>query len=175
MSRFEALISTVATYQKLAAENYSRVRALAEELRAGLCGYIGAFDGVCVRLVPPAGPFEAKDYGDQAFSIPPQGFRPLGAILFGLAFRVSTGTDWMRVTMECQKIGDTFIVHIVGGEEYELSLPLKDNDTEPFYNHIYQHVLNWFEDQIHRYQAGEYGRREIGFDFSRNAQMDVMA
>jgi hypothetical protein len=174
MSRFEKLISTVSHYQDLASENYKRVRTLAEELREGLCAHIGSSDGVCVRLVPPAGQFEPKDYGDKAFSIPPKGFRPLGAILFGLAVRVSTGTDWMRVTMECTKIGDSFIIHIVGGEEYELSIPLKDNDPEPFYDHIYEHVLNWFETQIERYEAGDYGRREIGFDFSRDSEQDVL-
>lgn len=174
MSRFEDLISTVAHYQELAAENYTRVRSLAEELREGLCAYIGAIDGVCVRLVPPAGAFEPKDYGDQAFSVPPKGFRPLGAIVFGLAIRVSVGTDWMRVVMECQKIGDDFIARIVGGEEYRLSIPLKDNDPEPFYDHIYEHVLDWFKNQIERYEAGDYGTREIGFDISRN-QEEAMA
>ena len=174
MSRFEELISTVARYQDLAAENYSRVRKLAEELREGLCAHIGAIDGVCVRLVPPAGAFEPKDYGDKAFSVPPKGFRPLGAILFGLAIRVSTGTDWMRVTIECQKLGDDFIARIVGGEDYRLSIPLKDNDPEPFYDHIYDHVLDWFKLQIERYQAGDYGGREIGFDFSRS-ETEAMA
>lgn len=170
MSRFEDLISTVAHYQALAAENYSRVRSLAEELREGLCAHIGSTDGVCVRLVPPAGTFEPKDYGDQAFSIPPKGFRPLGVIQFGLALRVSTGTDWMRVTMECQKIGDNFIAQIVGGQEYQLSIPLKDNDPEPFYDHIYAHVLEWFKHQIERYEAGDYGGRDIGFEFSRSTE-----
>lgn len=170
MSRFEDLISTVSHYQELAAENYSRVRTLAEEIRAGLCAYIGAIDGVCVRLVPPVGAFEPKDYGDQAFSMPPRGFRPLGAVTFGLAVRVSVGTDWMRVVMECQKIGDSFIARIVGGEEYRLAIPLKDNDPEPFYEHIYEHVLEWFQTQIERYEAGDYGTREIGFDISRTAE-----
>mgnify|MGYP001801017673 CR=1 FL=1 len=174
LSRFEELVSTVAHYQKLAAENYTRVRSLAEELRAGLCAHIGMQGDVCVRLVPPAGPFEAKDYGDGAFSVPPEVFRLLGAILFGLAVRVSTGTDWMRVTMECQKIGDDFIARIVGGEEYRLSIPLKDNDPEPFYDHLYEHVLDWFKAQIERYEAGEYGTREIGFDISRTEE-EVMA
>lgn len=174
LSRFEELISTVAQYQERAAENYSRVRTLAEELRAGLCAHIGSDDGVCVRLVPPQGAFEAKDYGDQAFSLPPQGFRPLGAILFGLAIRVSTGTDWMRVTIECQKIGDEFIARIVGGEEYRLSIPLKDNDPEPFYDHIYDHVLEWFQTQIDRYDAGDYGSREIGFDVSRDSDEQLV-
>lgn len=167
MSRFEELISTVSRYQTLAAENYSRVRSLAEELREGLCAYIGMKDGVCVRLVPPAGQFEPKDYGDQAFSMPPQGFRPLGAIQFGLAIRVLGEKDWMRVTMQCQKIGDEFIAQIVGGDEYRLNIPLKDNDPEPFYDHIYEHVLEWFQTQIERYEAGDYGSREIGFDLSR--------
>ena len=174
MSRFEELISTVSRYQTLAAENYVRVRSLAEELRAGLCAHIGMKDGVCVMLVPPAGPFEPKDYGDQAFSMPPQGFRPLGAIQFGLAIRVLTDKDWMRVTMQCQKIGDDFIAQSVGGEEYRLAIPLKDNDPEPFYDHIYEHVLDWFQTQIERYEAGDYGSREIGFDVSRS-QDEVVA
>ncbi|MEM8617686.1 MAG: hypothetical protein AAGF20_12240, partial [Pseudomonadota bacterium] len=168
MSRFSELLATVAQYQALAGENYDRVRRLAEELREGLCAHIGSQDGVCVRLVPPAGAFEAKDYGDKAFSVPPSGFRPLGPILFGLAVRVSKGTDWMRVTMECQKIGDTLTTRIAGGEDYDLTIPLKDNDPEPFYDHIYDHVVAWFRTQIDRYEAGDYGRREIGFDFSRD-------
>ena len=170
MSRFEELISTVSRYQTLAAENYTRVRSLAEELRAGLCAHIGMKDGVCVQLVTPAGPFEPKDYGDQAFSIPPQGFRPLGAIQFGLAIRVLGENDWMRVTMQCQKIGDEFIAQIVGGDEYKLNIPLKDNDPEPFYDHIYEHVLEWFQTQIERYEAGDYGSREIGFDLSAGSE-----
>ncbi|MEM1391480.1 MAG: hypothetical protein AAGG45_10405 [Pseudomonadota bacterium] len=174
MSRFDELIARVDYYQTLAAENYARVRGLADELRAGLCAHIGSEDGVCVRLVPPAGPFEPKDYNEKAFSIPPQGFRPLGPILFGLAVRVSKDTDWMRVTMECQKIGDSFITRITGGEEYQLSIPLKDNDPEPFYDHIYDHVMNWFGVQIERYEAGDYGQREIGFDFSRDDARDEL-
>lgn len=175
MTRFEDLIATVDHYQLLAAENYTRVRSLAEDIRAGLCGYIDAGDGICVRLVPPMGQFEAKDYGDQAFSLPPRGFRPLGPIQFGLAVRVSRGTDWMRVTMECQKIGEAFIARISGGEEYRLTIPLKDNDLEPFFDHIYKHVVNWFAIQVDRYQAGDYGTREIGFDFSRDADEDAKA
>lgn len=173
MSRFDTLLKTVDKYQELAGENYTRVRTLAEELRSGLCAYVSSSGGVCVRLVPPAGPFEPKDYGDKAFSIPPRGFRPLGPIQFGLAVRVSKGTDWMRVTMECQKIGDTFIAQISGGDEYTLSLPLAENDPEPFYDHIFEHVLSWFQTQIEHYEAGDYSRREIGFDFSRDNESDV--
>ncbi len=174
MSRFEALVSTVDHYQALAAENYSRVRGLAEELRSGLCDYLETKDGVCVRLVPPGGPFEPKDYGDKAFSVPPKGFRPLGPVLFGLAVRVSRGTDWMRVTIECQKIGDRFVTRIAGGEEYTLTIPLAEHDPEPFYQHIYSHVTDWFQAQIDRYEAGDYGGRDIGFDFSRDSDDETM-
>ncbi|MEM6534704.1 MAG: hypothetical protein AAGA24_04745 [Pseudomonadota bacterium] len=175
MTRFDDLITTVERYQLLASENYLRVRSLAEELRGDLCAYIGSNDGVCVRLVPPMGAFEAKDYGDQAFSVPPTGFRPLGPIMFGLAVRVSRGTDWMRVTMECQKIGDTFTTRIADGKEYHLKIPLADNDPEPFFDHIYQHVMDWFSVQIDRYEAGDYGAREIGFDFSRPEESETKA
>ncbi len=175
MSRFDDLISTVEHYQNLASENYKRVRALSEQISSGLCGFINACDGVCVRLVPPAGAFEAKDYGDKAFSVPPAGFRPLGPIQFGLAVRVSRGTDWMRVTMECQKLGETFVVRIVGGEDYLLDIPLKENDFRPLFEHIYDHVEDWFKSQIDRYEAKDYGQREIGFDFSNPEQENEQA
>ncbi|KCZ61287.1 hypothetical protein [Hyphomonas chukchiensis] len=166
MSRFEELIATVETYEALAAENYNRIRSLAEEMRAGLCDYIGAPDGICVHLVPPQGAFEPKAHGDQAFSMPSRGFRPLVPIAFGLAVRVSKQADWMRVTMECRKVGDVFIIQIEDGAEYEFRLPLKDKDPEPFYEHVYSHVLNWFAENIERYKVGDYGTREIGFDFA---------
>ena len=88
MSHFDELIETVEQHQKLADENYKRIRTLAEELRDGLCAFMDARDGVCVHLVPPGGDFKPKEYGDRAFSIPPRGFRPLGPIAFGLAVRV---------------------------------------------------------------------------------------
>ena len=166
MSRFDQLIETVEDYQELAAENYNRIRTLAEELRIGFCDFLGAQDGVCVHLVPPAGQFQPKPYGDQAFSIPPRGFRPLGPVAFGMAVRVSRGTDWLRLTLECRKIGDVFIVVFEDGSEYQFSLPLKDADPEPFYQHIFSYIHNWFADRIERYKEGDYGTREIGFDFA---------
>ena len=170
MSRFDDLIDTVETYQDLAAENYKRIRGLAEELRDGLCNYLDAKDGACVHLVPPAGPFEPKAYGDNAYSLPPRGFRPLDPIAFGVAVRVSRGTDWLRVAMDCRKIGEAFIVQIENGAEYEFELPLTDAAQEPFYAHVYEHVLNWFASGIERYKVGDYGTREIGFDFADELQ-----
>lgn len=165
MSRFDELIATVEAYQALAGENYDRIRSLAEEMRAGLCDYIGAADGICVHLVPPTGQFEPKPHGDQAFSQPPRGFRPLVPISFGLAVRVSKGEDWLRVSMECRKVGEAFIIEIEDGAEFEFSLPLRDQDLEPFQAHVFSHVINWFRENMERYEVGDYGTREIGFDF----------
>lgn len=166
VSRFDELISTVETYQALAAENYARIRSLAEQMRSGLCEYIGSTDGICVQLVPPYGEFQPQAYGDRAFSVPPRGFRPLGPIAFGLAIRVTLAGDWLRVTMECRKVGENFIVHIEDGTEYEFSLPLAEADPLPFYDHVYKHVLLWFSERIERYREGDYATREIGFDFA---------
>lgn len=169
MSRFDDLLATVETYQSLAMENYDRIRGLAHELRDGLCAYLGSSDGECVHLVPPAGPFEPRSYGDKAFSIAPRGFRPLGPVQFGVAVRVTKGTDWLRLTLECRKAGDTFKVIMEGGHEYEFQLPLADNDPEPFYAEIFSHVQGWFQNRIDRYLEGDSGTRDIGFDFADDA------
>lgn len=166
MSRFDELVETVETYQALAAENYDRIRTLAEEVRRGFCEYLSSGEQVCVHLVPPVGPFQPKPHGDAAFSIPPRGFRMLGPIAFGLAVRVSKHEDWLRLTMQCRKIGEAFIVQIEDGVEYQFKLPLKEADPEPFFAHLYDHIRLWFVDQIERYREGEYGAREIGFDFA---------
>lgn len=164
MSRFEELIQTVETYQTLAEENYSRIRRLAEDVRGGLCDYIGAPDGICVHLVPPTGAFEPRAYGDAAFSIPPRGFRPLGPVSFGLAFRVSKQADWLRLKFECRKTGEEFVVGIEDGAEYTFTLPIQDGDSEAFFAHIYQYILSWFQEHIQSYREGVYGTRSIGFD-----------
>ncbi len=173
MSRFDDLLARVETYQELAAENYNRIRKLAEDLSTGLCDFLESTSGACVFLVPPQGPFTPKDHGDAAFSMPPRGFRQLGPIAFGLAVRVSKGTDWLRVTLQCQKVGDKFTVHIIEGEGYTFELPLAEADAEPFYQHIYDHVYDWFDNLIERYKEGEdYSTLEIGFDFSDDDDED---
>ena len=173
MSRFDDLLARVETYQELAAENYNRIRKLAEELSGGMCEFMKSSSGACVHLVPPTGPFTPKAHGDAAFSAPPRGFRQLGPIAFGLAVRVSKGTDWLRVTLQCQKVGEKFTVSILEGEEYTFELPLAEADAEPFYQHIYDHVYNWFDTRIERYKEGEdYDTMEIGFDFSDDADDD---
>lgn len=174
MARFDDLVARAETYQALAAENYKRIRKLAEGLTIGLCDFMGSSTGACVHLVPPAGPFTPKAHGDEAFSMPPAGFRQLEPVAFGLAVRVSNGTDWLRITLLCHKLGDQFTVSIVDGKKYRFELPLKDADATPFYEYIYEHLLDWFDDQIERYNDGDdYSTREIGFDFSHDAK-DVL-
>jgi hypothetical protein len=174
MSRLDKLVETVETYQALATENYDRIRGLAEQIRGGLCDYIGMGEIPCVYLVPPKGQFEPKAYGDAAFSMAPRGFRTLSPVAFGLAVRLSRGNDWLRITMECRKVGETFKVSIEDGSEYEFKLPISFETQLPFYDHIYSHILNWFTDQIERYKNGEYGSRVIGFDFADDTnQQDV--
>lgn len=166
MSRFDTLVATVETYQTLAAENYNRIRMLAEEVRSGLCDFLGAGDGVCVHLVPPVGSFEPRAYGDAAFSIAPRGFRPLVPIVFGLAVRVSRDADWLRLAVTCRKSGNSFVVEIEDGAIHEIRLPIRPEDTEPLYAHVYSHILDWFGDNIAGYEEGSYGARGIGFDLA---------
>ncbi len=167
MTRFDELKALASTYQDLASENYARVRQLAEEIRGGFCDYLNASDGICVQLVPPIGEFQPKPYGDAAFSVPPRGFRPLGPIAFGLAVRVSGGTDWIRITTQCQKIGDRFVLDIQGGESFTLELPLTEQESSRLFDYLFTHLMDWFRSRIDHYETGEYGTREIGFDFSR--------
>lgn len=173
MSKHAQLLETVEKYQALAAENYSRIRKLAEEIDTGMCQFMNSSTGECVHLVPPMGQFEPKPYGDHAFSMPPRGFRPLGPIAFGLAIRVTPGTDWLRVTLECRKEGDDFIVQIIGGEEYKTHVPLADHDPNHLYELIYRHVFDWFDVRIDRYERGDYGTREIGFDFADDIKKTI--
>lgn len=165
MSRFEELISTVETYNELTAENYNRIRKLADELKTGFSDFLAAKDGRSVLLVPPAGQFQPKDYGDEAFSMPPRGFRPLGPVAFGLAIRVTRGTDWIRATLLCSKTGDEFMVQIENGPQHQFRLPLSEAKPEIFYELLFAHIRRNFEEKINRYNDGDYGDRGIGFDF----------
>lgn len=166
VSRYAALTALAARYRALAAENYARTRALAEAIRGGFCGYLNSDAPPCVMLVPPFGPFEPKPYGDHAFSAPPAGFQPLGPIHFGLAVRVTSTNDWVRVVLECVKEGDRFTVDIQGGGEHRFRLPLHEQDPSEFFQALYAHLESFFAGAIEDYEHGRYGVRDIGFDFA---------
>ena len=166
-ARFDALIDRAAEYQKLAMENYDRVRRIADGIQKGFCAYLAAKDGVCVRLVPPFGPFQPKEYGDEALSMPPRGFRHIAPIAFGLAVRVTRGTDWLRMVVTCAKQGDSFDVSILDGPSQEFALPFGEDDHQEFYELLYRHVLHFLDEGIRLYEEGLYGgSRTIGFDLS---------
>ena len=166
MTRFDALVEIVARHQKLAAENYDRIRTIAEHVRAGFCAYLDASGGECVHLAPPFGSFELKEYGDDAFSLPPKGFRPIGPVTFGLAVRVTPTPDWVRVALVCSKEGEAFNVEIAGAKSYVFRLPVGDDDNREFFDMLYSHLAEGFGEQIRQYGEGEYGGHEIGFDMS---------
>jgi len=162
--RYEELINTAARYGELAAENYMRIRSLAEAIQSGFCSYLNSPKPPCVLLVPPVGPFEPKAYGDAAFSAPPRGFQPLGPVRFGLAVRVSDKGDWVRIILSCFKEGETFTVDLADGGEHRFPLPLHEQDPMEFFGALHTHVLDFFRDAIDDYEHGGYGQREIGFD-----------
>ena len=170
---FEHLINAATAYQAACQDNYKRVRTLADELRDGLQEWLGAKDGVAVHLVPPAGPFKPMANGDKAFSQPPRGFRQLEPIAFGLAVRVSKGTDWIRLILVCGKSGDKLSVGIINGKVYHFSLPLKSADPVPFYEHIYAHIISEFQERLDNYNDGAYGGRDIGFEFGDSDEADA--
>ncbi len=165
-SRFDQFLTITRQYQTLVSENYTLIRTLADQISEGFEAYMGSTTGECAHLVPPGGAFKPRPYGDKALSIPSFGFRHLEPISFGLAIRVSPGTDWVRLILTCSKLGDKVTVEILGGGKYILSMPLDGNDTESFYEHIYDFVYDRFKDRIERYENGAYGSREIGFDFA---------
>jgi hypothetical protein len=165
-SRYEHLTALAARYRTLAAENYGHARALAETIRSGFCSYLNSNDPPCVLLVPPAGPFEPRAYGDLAFSVPPTGFQPLGPIAFGLAVRVSAKGDWIRLTLECVKEAENFTLTIFGGGESSIRLPVSEQNPVEFFAALYEHLEAFFDQAIDDYEQGRYGQRDMGFDFA---------
>lgn len=164
MSRADELSKVVTRYRMLSAENYVRIRTLAEAIRDGFCTYLGSEAPPCVLLAPPAGPFQPRDYGDAAFTAPPSGFQPLMPIAFGLIVRITAQGDWLRVVMRCAKEGETFRLSIVDGVDYTFKLPLAEGPPHDFFDALYAHVTDHFTRAIDSYEQGEYGDSAIGFD-----------
>ncbi|MET0545792.1 MAG: hypothetical protein ABWZ40_05745 [Caulobacterales bacterium] len=167
MSRAKELAKVVTRYRVLSAENYVRIRTLAEAIRDGFCAYLGSEGPPCVLLAPPVGPFEPRDYADAAFSAPPAGFQPLAPIAFGLIVRVTPQGDWLRVVMRCAKEGETFRLSIAQGLDYSFKLPLAAGAPQDFLEALYVHLRDYFQQAIDSYEQGEYGEHLIGFDVIR--------
>jgi hypothetical protein len=164
MKKADELSKVVTRYRMLSAENYVRIRTLAEAIRDGFCTYLGSDGPPCVLLAPPVGPFEPRDYGDAAFTAPPAGFQPLTPIAFGLIVRITGQGDWLRVVMRCAKEGETFRLSIAEGVDYAFRLPLSEGPPLDFFDALYAHVSDYFTNAIDSYEQGEYGEHVIGFD-----------
>lgn len=163
-SRFDKLAESAERYGRLSLDNYAQIRSIAENLSAGFCRYMGG-DGVCVHLVPPEGAWSPQPYQSGAFSVSGSGFLPLAPISFGLAVRVSHSGDWIRLALTCSKAGHDIDVVINDGPRFSLSLPISDREMYELYDHLHAHLVNWFDDQADRYEHGDYGSRDMGFEF----------
>ncbi len=161
---FSRLVEISNQYGALSFKNYSIIRSFAERLRDGFCGYLNAGDGPCLFLVPPEGAFAPAAHGSSAFSVSGNGVLPLAPISFGLAVRVSGGSDWLRVVFGCAVEGSKLQIYIEGGANFDLDLPLDDEDVRALYQPIYRHIYDWFQDRVDQYEQGSYGSREIGFE-----------
>ncbi len=163
-SPFEKLSTNVSRYGALSFKNHALVRSFAERLRGGFCQYLDASDGECVFLVPPEGGFHPEPHGGAAYSVSGTGFLPLGRISFGLAVRVSTSGDWLRVIFHCAREGDRLNVQIDGGKDFDLALPLEDKDVKGIFDPLYRFIYDWFDERITRFEHGDYGTHEMGFE-----------
>jgi len=73
----------------------------------------------------------------------------------------------MRLVLTCRKEGDKMYIHVDEGNEVDVMLPPSDEDLIQFYENIYDHLMNWFEGRVDRYDNGSYGNNDIGFDIMR--------
>ena len=165
-SRFQIISDAANAYGERSFDNYAQIRSVAEQIQSGLCAYMGG-KNKCVFLVPPQGPFIEKSYGSGAFSVSGKGFLPLEPISFGLGVRVSDAGDFLRIVLQCRKEGERIDVQVENNKTYELSLPVKQDALNIVLDGLYLHVLNWFTDRVERYDYGNYGSTDIGFDILR--------
>jgi hypothetical protein len=163
LTRHDALVEVAERYKATSAENYGRITELAERIRASFCAWFGAMDGPCVFLVPPQGPFETRPYGDAAFSMPAKGLRPIEAIAFGLAIRVTRAGDWLRLPAVATCLGAEISIEIDGGPEHSFAATPDDVALEAFFAAVRDHVVDMLTAAVQRYQEGEYAGGDIGF------------
>ena len=165
-TRFGALSAAANEYGGRSFDNYAQIRSLAERVREDLCAYM-QHSQKCVFLVPPQGAFVSQNYGSGAFSVSGKGFLPLEPISFGLGIRVSESGDFMRLVLHCRKEGERIYMQVDENKSYDFALPLTDDDIDVCKEGLYQHLLRWFEDRVERYDHGNYGTTDIGFDIQR--------
>ena len=169
MTRAEALAEIAGEYGDRALTNYSQVRNLAINLRDSLRDYL-CHEKDCAFLVPPSGKFGARDYGSDAFSVSGKGFLPLEPISFGLAVLVSGKKDYIRIVITVRKEGDTLYLTPDNRKPHRINLPLDKAQITEITEAMYAYLVDWFASRIDRYDNGDYGNNDIGFDIVRAAQ-----
>lgn len=174
MSRFDTLVAAAERYGRLSLDNYALVRSVAENVSAGFCRYLGDDKGVCVHLVPPAGPWAPQPYRSGAFSVSGGGFLPLEPIAFGLGVKVSNTGDWIRLVLTCAKKGHRMEIAIANGPVFDIGLPVQESELFDLFERLHAHLVRWFTDAAELYEHGDYGGQAIGFDFlHRDPAQDV--
>ncbi|PHR61148.1 MAG: hypothetical protein COA43_04000 [Robiginitomaculum sp.] len=169
-SRFMQISEVANQYGKRSFDNYAHIRSLAEQIQASLCAYLTDGDEdakKCVFLVPPQGPFRSQNYGSAAYSVSGKGFLPLEPISFGLGVRVTESGDFMRIVLHCRKEGERLYLQVEENTSYEFDLPINEHDLKSCKEGLFQHLLHWFQDRVERYDHGNYGTTDIGFDIQR--------
>jgi len=165
-TRFQNISDAANKYGKRSFDNYAQIRSLAEKVRDGLCKYLDS-ERECVFLVPPQGPFVSQNYGSGAYSVSGKGFLPLEPISFGLGVRVSESGDFMRIVLHCRKEGENLYMQVEEDKTYDFELPLTDKELSACLEGLYQYLLHWFKDRVEKYDHGNYGTSDIGFDIQR--------
>ncbi len=163
LTRHDVLVGAAERYRTAAQANYDRVTTLAERVRAGLCGWLGAMDGTCVFLVPALGPYETRAYGEAAFSMRAKGFKSLDPILFGLAIRITREGDWFRLPVTARRDGPRLDFDIHDGPTLSLGIEPTDTELEAVFQAVHAHVLEFFQRGLSLYENGDYAGGEIGF------------
>ena len=79
--------------------------------------------------------------------------------------RVSRSGDWVRLVLTCSKSGQDIDIAIQNGRTYALTIPVSDAEMHDLFEHLHGHLVDWFKERADRYEHGDYGGRDIGFDF----------
>ena len=164
--RLDEITQAAFVYGERSFDNYAQIRSAAEQLRDGFCAWLDN-EQQCVFLVPPQGAFQAQNYRSMAFSVAGKGFLPLEPISFGMAIKISSEGDYMRLIITCRKEGSRMFLQVENRQSIEVKLPINDGSLEPVYEDLFSHLKSWFEDRVNQYDHGNYGTMDIGFDIQR--------
>ena len=165
-TRLQELSAAAQIYGQRSFDNDAQIRSIAETLRDGFCEWMDNKEQ-CVFLVPPKGEFTSQNYGSAAFSVSGASFLPLEPIAFGLAVKISTDNDYMRLTILARKEGERMFLSLENGKMLPVDLPTTEAGLTIIFENLYEHLLKWFTTRVDSYDNGDYSSNDIGFDIQR--------